>query len=59
MRTMIPNKNKHFKNIKTNDIYEGTIYLGIYDSPDNYVEVTEEEYQEYLAKQEVIEDETN
>lgn len=57
MRKLTPNKNKHFKNINTGDIYEGTIYLGIYDSPYNYVEVSEEEYQEYLKQQqEVIEE---
>lgn len=48
MRKMEPTKNKHFKNIKTGDIYEGAIYLGIYDNESNYVEVSEEEYQEYL-----------
>ena len=57
MRKITPSLNKHFKNINTGDIYEGTIYLGIYDGPYNYVEVSEEEYQEYLkAQQEVIED---
>lgn len=54
MRKIIPSLNKHFKNIHTGDIYEGTVYLGIYDSPDNYVEVSEEEYQEYLKAQEVV-----
>jgi hypothetical protein len=56
MRKLTPNKNKHFKNINTGDIYEGVIYLGIYDSAINYVEVSEEEYQAYLKTQEVIED---
>lgn len=55
MRKITPSLNKHFKNIHTNDIYEGSIYLGIYDSADNYVEVSEQEYQEYLKQQEVIE----
>ena len=40
----------HLKNINTGDIYEGTIYLGIYDSASNYIEVSEEEYLEYLNK---------
>jgi hypothetical protein len=53
MRKITPSANKHFKNINTGDIHEGTIYLGVYDSPYNYVEVTEEEYQEYLKAQEV------
>lgn len=52
MIELIPNKNKHFKNINTGDIFEGTIYLGKYDSEDNYVEVTEEEYQQYLIDKE-------
>ena len=54
MRKIIPSANKHFKDIHTGDIYEGSIYLGIYDSENNYVEVSEEEYQEYLKKQEEI-----
>ena len=57
MRKLTPSLNKHFKNINTGDIYEGTIYLGIYDNASNYVEVSEEEYQAYLKKQqEAIED---
>lgn len=55
MRKIIPSENKHFKNIYTGDIYEGTIYLGIYDSADNYVEVSEEKYQEWLHRE--VEDE--
>lgn len=51
MNKIVPSVNKHFKDIHSGDIYEGVIYLGIYDSPSNYVEVSEEEYQEYLAKQ--------
>lgn len=50
MRELKPSEGMHLKNIHTGDIYEGTIYLGIYDSPDNYVEVTEEEYQEWLNR---------
>ena len=51
MRKITPTQNKHFKDIHTGDIYEGSIYLGIYDSELNYVEVSEEEYQEYLKAQ--------
>ena len=50
MNKLTPSENMHLKNINTGDIYEGAIYLGIYDSPDNYVEVTEEEYQEWLNR---------
>lgn len=56
MNKLTPNYGKHLKNIITGDIYEGTIYLGIYDSASNYVEVTEEEYQEYLKAKENEED---
>lgn len=52
MNKIIPSENKHFKNIHTGDIYEGVVYLGIYDSADNYIEVTEEEYQEWLHRYE-------
>lgn len=55
MRKLIPSENKHFKNIKTGDMYEGVIYLGKYDNADNYEEVTEEEYQEWLNRE--VEDE--
>lgn len=48
MIKLIPGKNKHYKNIENGDIYEGTIYLSVYDSVDNYVEVSEEEYQASL-----------
>ena len=53
MRKLTPNTNKHFKNIHTGDIHEGVIYLGIYDSEYNYIEVSEEEYQKYLKAQEI------
>ena len=53
MRKITPSLNKHFKNIHTGDIYECVIYLGIYDSESNYIEVSEEEYQEYLKAQEI------
>ena len=46
-----PSAGMHLKDIHTGDIYEGTIYLGIYDSLDNYVEVTEEEYQKWLNRE--------
>lgn len=60
-KKITPSANMHFKDINTGNIYEGSIYLGIYDSPSNYVEVSEEEYQAYLVKQQegVIEDGNN
>lgn len=49
---LTPTQGMHLKNILTNDIAEGIIYLGKLDSPSNYIEVTEEEYQTFLKKQE-------
>ena len=46
---LTPAKNKHLKN-KEGQIFEGSIYLGCFDSKDNYVEVSDEEYQEYLTE---------
>ena len=46
---LTPAKGKHLKN-KESQIFEGAIYLGCFDSKDNYVEVSEEEYQEYLTE---------
>ena len=48
---LIPNEGMHLKDINTGDIHEGAIYLGIYDSKENYIEVTEEEYQEWLNRE--------
>jgi hypothetical protein len=50
---LIPEKKMHLKDVRTNEIAEGYIYLGIYDSPENYVEVTEEEYQQWLIEKEI------
>ena len=50
---LTPSKGKHLKN-KEGQIFEGAIYLGCFDSKDNYVEVSEDEYQEYLKSLEVI-----
>ena len=38
----------YLKDIKENIIYPNEIYLGIYDTKDNYVESTKEEYEEYF-----------
>lgn len=51
---LIPDGNKHLKDINSGEIAEGAIYLGIYDSAENYTEVSEEEYQAYLNR-EVVE----
>lgn len=49
---LTPTRGMHLKNILTNDIAEGIVYLGKLDSPSNYAEVTEEEYQTFLKQQE-------
>jgi hypothetical protein len=46
---LVPANGKHLKN-KEGQIFEAAIWLGIYDSKDNYVEVTEEEYQKWLEE---------
>lgn len=47
---LVPANGKHLKN-KDGQIFEGAIWLGIYDSKDNYAEVSEEEYQKWLEEQ--------
>ena len=47
---LIPDENKHLKDINSGEIYEGSVYLGIYDNAENYTEVSEEEYQEWLNR---------
>lgn len=47
-----PEGGKHLKDVRTGDIAEKDVYLGKFDSADNYVEVTEEEYQEWLVAKE-------
>jgi hypothetical protein len=34
------------------DAYSKSVYLGIYDKPENWHEITEQEYQEIKAKEE-------
>ena len=51
---LIPANGKHLKNINTNMIFESIIYLGKYDTKDNYVEVSENDYQDYLKKESEI-----
>lgn len=50
VRRLEPSKGKHLRNKKTLDCFEGAIYLGAYDSADNYEEITDSEYKSYLAK---------
>ena len=50
VRKLEPSKGKHLRNKKTLDCFEGAIYLGVYDSADNYEEITDSEYKSYLKK---------
>lgn len=44
---LAPSVGFHLSNTDKTEMYEGFIYLGKYDSPDNYIEVTDEEYEEW------------
>ena len=50
---MIPAEGYHFSNTDKTEMYEGFICLGRYDSPENYIEVTNKEYEEWKRQQEV------
>lgn len=44
LRKIKPEQGKYLKNIETNDVFDGIVYLGKYDSAENYIEITKEEY---------------
>ena len=43
----------YIKDIKENIIYTNELYLGIYDTKDNYIESSKEDYGEYLKSLEL------
>lgn len=49
---LTPEKGYHLSNKDKSEMYEGYICLGKYDSPENYIEVTNEEYDEWKRLQE-------
>lgn len=49
----------YFKKKETEELYNTTIYLGIYDSPNNYIPITKEEYLKVLLERKLAEDESN
>ena len=51
---LTPSEGFHISNKDKTEIYEGFIYLGKYDSVENYIEVTNEEYEEWKRQQEEI-----
>ena len=42
--TKIISETGYFRRIETGEVFGGTIYLGKYDAPENYEEITEQEY---------------
>ena len=42
---LTPEKGFHISKADRSDMYEGFIYLGKYDAPENYIEVIAEEYE--------------
>ena len=51
---LTPEEGFHISKADRSDMYEGFIYLGKYDLPKNYVEVTNEEYEEWTNTEEGI-----
>ena len=49
---LTPSEGFHLSNTDKTEMYEGFIYLGKYDSPKNYIEVTKEDYEELKRLQE-------
>lgn len=46
-----PDEGHKLSNLDKTEMCEGSVYLGIYDSPENYIEVTIEEYNEWRNKE--------
>ena len=44
---LTPEEGFHISKADRSDMYEGFIYLGKYELPENYIEVTNEEYEEW------------
>ena len=44
---MIPAEGYHLSNTDKTEMYEGFICLGKYDVPENYIEVSDSEYEEW------------
>ena len=44
---LTPEEGFHISKADRSNMYEGFIYLGKYDAPENYIEVTNEEYEEW------------
>lgn len=53
LRILTASKGKVLTDGETFSSVGGDVYLGVNDSPDNWREITEEEYNEIIAKQEI------
>lgn len=51
----MPSEGKHLKNVNTNEVYEGEIYLAKSLKASDFVEINEEEYQQAKIKSSVEE----
>ena len=51
---LVPAENMHLKNIATGDMYAGFIYPAKSLTPDDFEEVTKEQYAQYLLEQKLI-----
>ena len=47
---LVPSENKHLKNISTGEVYEGEIYLAKSLKAEDFIEISEEEYQRIKAE---------
>ena len=47
---LTPEEGYYLSNTDKSEMYEGSIYLGKYDLPENYIEVPNEEYDEWKIK---------
>lgn len=47
---LAPSESKHLKNINTGEVYEGEIYLAKSLKAEDFIEISEEEYQRIKAE---------
>lgn len=48
---LVPSGGKHLKNVNTNEVYEGEIYLAKSLKAEDFIEISEEEYQRIKAEE--------
>ena len=61
MKILVPDENMHFQKISNNDVFEGTIYIPDTLSIDDFIQITDEEYQKFIkeGEEEVTQQEYN